>query len=125
MKNSKLVSIVLVLMVFAIMMVLPKAVFAENVIDIRDQITKTDSTTSTSTTGTSSTGTTSTTNTTITDITTPSTTKTTDTLTSTTSSSSNLPKTGADSVVPGIILIVILVASAIFAFKKIQYYKNI
>ena len=113
MKNSKLVSIVLVLMVFAIMMVLPKAVFAENVIDIRDQITKTDSTTSTSTTGTT------------TDITTPSTTKTTDTLTSTTSSSSNLPKTGADSVVPGIILIVILVASAIFAFKKIQYYKNI
>ena len=36
-----------------------------------------------------------------------------------------LPKTGAGDVVPGIVLVVVLGISAVYAYNKIQYYKNI
>ena len=37
----------------------------------------------------------------------------------------SLPKTGAGDVVPGIILVVVLGISAVYAYNKVQYYKNI
>lgn len=39
--------------------------------------------------------------------------------------SSNLPKTGIEDSMPGVILIVVLAISAIYAYKKIQDYRNI
>ena len=38
---------------------------------------------------------------------------------------SSLPKTGAGDVVPGIVLVVVLGISAVYAYNKVQYYKNI
>ena len=37
----------------------------------------------------------------------------------------SLPKTGAGDVVPGVILAVVLGISAVYAYNKINYYKNI
>ena len=37
----------------------------------------------------------------------------------------SLPKTGAGDVVPGIVLVVVLGISAVYAYNKVQYYKNI
>ncbi len=38
---------------------------------------------------------------------------------------SSLPKTGIEDSISGIVLAVILVISAVYAYNKIQYYKNI
>ena len=133
MKNNKLVSIVLVAIIFTVAMFIPKMVFAENVIDLRNQITNANSTSTSSSSSSSSSTSSSTTNNTIKNISTNNTTTNNTTnnainntlVTSNTSSNSNLPKTGVDSAVPGIILIVVLTISAVFAYRKIQYYKNI
>lgn len=37
----------------------------------------------------------------------------------------SLPKTGAGDVVPGIVIAVVLGISAVYAYNRIQYYKNI
>ena len=131
MKNSKLVSIVLIVIISLSVMMISKDVFAaENILlDITNSSSGSNTSTGSSVSNTSSSGnttnttnrTTNTTNTSSTNV------LTTGNTTSTTSSYNNtsLPSTGIEDSIPGAILVVVLGISAVYAYNKIRYYRDI
>lgn len=118
MKNSKLVKTVLIMLISIIMILVSKEIFAAD-IDITPSINNT-----TNSTRTNNTTTNSTTNNTV------SSNNTTNnsvlrTNNTSTYNNSSLPKTGIEDSLPITVLVVVLGISAVYAYKKIQYYKNI
>lgn len=119
MKNSKLVNVVLVVIIGLTMMFVAKeSLAAETTTDLTNTIPNNTSNNSIRTiTGNS------TTNNTTSNKTTNNTVLTTNN--TSTYNNTSLPKTGAGDVVPGIVLVVVLGISAVYAYNKVQYYKNI
>ena len=118
MKNSKLVNVVLVVIIGLIMMFVAKESLAAETTDLTNSIPNNTSNSSIRTiTGNS------TTNNTTSNKTTNNTVLTTNN--TSTYNNTSLPKTGAGDVVPGIVLVVVLGISAVYAYNKVQYYKNI
>lgn len=116
MKKSKLVNIILIMiMSFAILLTAKETLAANNVIDITNTITSNGNNTVNNTT------TNNIKNNTVNN------TKNNVLTTNNTSNYNNtsLPKTGIEDSIPGIILVVVLGISAVYAYNKIQYYKNI
>lgn len=122
MKNSKLVNVVLVVIIgFTMMFVAKESLAATDLTNTLTGNNTTNNTTNNSNIQTI-TGSNSTNNTTSN--------KTTNNTVLTTNNTStynntSLPKTGAGDVVPGIVLVVVLGISAVYAYNKVQYYKNI
>lgn len=118
MKNSKLVNVVLVVIIGLTMMFVAKESLAAT--DLTNTLTGNNTTNNSNIqtiTGNS------TTNNTTSNKTTNSTVLTTNN--TSTYNNTSLPKTGAGDVVPGIVLVVVLGISAVYAYNKVQYYKNI
>ena len=125
MKKNKLVSIVLVMMIMVIISLVAKDSFAasNNIIDITNTITGAGNNTTKNNV----------TNNTIKNITTNSTNNTTNKTNNTvltTNNTSNynnttLPDTGIESSIAGVALVVVLGISAVYAYNKIQYYRDI
>lgn len=118
MKNSKLVNVVLVVIIGLIMMFVAKESLAAT--DLTNTLTGNNTTNNSNIqtiTGNS------TTNNTTSNKTTNNTVLTTNN--TSTYNNTSLPKTGAGDVVPGIVLVVVLGISAVYAYNKVQYYKNI
>ena len=118
MKNSKLVNVVLVVIIGLTMMFVAKESLAAT--DLTNTLTGNNTTNNSNIqtiTGNSTTN----------NITSNKTTNNTVLTTNNTSTYNNtsLPKTGAGDVVPGIVLVVVLGISAVYAYNKVQYYKNI
>ena len=127
MKRNKLVNVILIMIVCFSILLVAKETLAADVIDITNSITGNSSvwnnTVGNNTTGgnnsisgnntTAGNNTTSGNNTVLT--------------TNNTSNynNSSLPKTGIEDSISGIVLVVILGISAVYAYNKIQYYKNI
>ena len=117
MKNSKLVKTVLIMLISIIMILVSKEIFAAD-IDITPSINNTTNSTKTNNTTTNST-----TNKTVSNnATNNSVLRTNNTRTY---NNSSLPKTGIEDSLPITVLVVVLGISAVYAYKKIQYYKNI
>ena len=117
MKNSKLVKTVLIMLISIIMILVSKEIFAAD-IDITPSINNTTNSTKTNNTTTNST-----TNKTVSNnATNNSVLRTNNT---STYNNSSLPKTGIEDSLPVTVLVVVLGISAVYAYKKIQYYKNI
>ena len=95
MKNSKLVNVVLVVIIGLTIMFVAKESLAAT--DLTNTLTGNNTTNSTVLT----------------------------TNNTSTYNNTSLPKTGAGDVVPGIVLVVVLGISAVYAYNKVQYYKNI
>ncbi len=118
MKNSKLVNVVLVVIIGLTMMFVAKESLAAT--DLTNTLTGNNTTNNSNIqtiTGSNST------NNTTSNKTTNSTVLTTNN--TSTYNNTSLPKTGAGDVVPGIVLVVVLGISAVYAYNKVQYYKNI
>ena len=118
MKNSKLVNVVLVVIIGLTMMFDAKESLAAT--DLTNTLTGNNTTNNSNIqtiTGNS------TTNNTTSNKTTNNTVLTTNN--TSTYNNTSLPKTGAGDVVPGIVLVVVLGISAVYAYNKVQYYKNI
>lgn len=117
--NKKLVNIVLVLIVsLSILLVAKESFAANNAIDITNSITTRNNTTNNATNNTANNTANNTTN------------RSSNNSVLTTNNTSNynnssLPKTGIEDSIPGVVLVVILGISAVYAYNKIQYYKNI
>lgn len=110
MKNSKLVNVVLVVIIGLTMMFVAKeSLAATTTTDLTNSIPNNTSNNSIRTI----TGNNTTNNTVLT------------TNNTSTYNNTSLPKTGAGDVVPGIVLVVVLGISAVYAYNKVQYYKNI
>lgn len=117
MKNSKLVKTVLIMLISIIMILVSKEIFAAD-IDITPSINNTTNSTKTNNTTTNST-----TNKTVSNNTTNNSVLRTNN--TSTYNNSSLPKTGIEDSLPITVLVVVLGISAVYAYKKIQYYKNI
>ena len=118
MKNSKLVNVVLVVIIGLTMMFVAKESLAAT--DLTNTLTGNNTTNNSNIqtiTGNS------TTNNNTSNKTTNNTVLTTNN--TSTYNNTSLPKTGAGDVVPGIVLVVVLGISAVYAYNKVQYYKNI
>lgn len=113
--NKKLVNIVLVLILFLSILLVAKETFAaNNAIDITNSITGNITNNSASNTNVANNTTNRAANNSV--------------LTTNNTSNynnSSLPKTGIEDSIPGVVLVVILGISAVYAYNKIQYYKNI
>lgn len=119
--NKKLVNIVLVLIVSLSILLVAKETFAAtNAIDITNSITGNGTNNTTNNTN-------NTTNNTANNTANRSSNNNAVLKTNNTSNynNSSLPKTGIEDSIPGVILVVILGISAVYAYNKIQYYKNI
>ena len=120
MKKSKLVNIVLIIIIgMVILLTTRETLAANNIINITAITGNNTSNTEGNTTGNN------TANNTVNNITAN---KTNNVLTTNNTSNynnSSLPKTGIGDTVSGVVLVVILGISAIYAYNKIQYYKNI
>ena len=118
MKNSKLVKIVLIMLISVIMILMSREVFPANDIDITPTSNNTISNSSSTNTTKSSTNNVLSSNN-----------KTNNSVLRTNNTStynnSSLPKTGIEDSLPITVLVIVLGISAVFAYKKIQYYKNI
>ena len=118
MKNSKLVNVVLVVIIGFTMMFVAKESLAAT--DLTNTLTGNNTTNNSNIqtiTGNSSTNNTTGNKTTNNAVLT--------TNNTSTYNNTSLPKTGAGDVVPGIVLVVVLGISAVYAYNKVQYYKNI
>ena len=130
MKKNKLVNVILIMIVGLSILLAAKETLAADVIDITNSITGNSSvgnnTVGNNTTGgnnsisgnntTTGNNTTSGNNTVLT---------TNNTSNTSEYNNSSLPKTGIEDSISGIVLVVILGISAVYAYNKIQYYKNI
>ena len=121
MKNSKLVKIVLIMIISLSVMIVAKNSLAADT-DLTNTLTGNSTTGSNMITITG--------NNTISNTTSNATSNTTNTTVLTTNNTSNynntsLPKTGVGDSIPGIALVVVLGISALYAYKKMQDYKNI
>lgn len=118
MKNSKLVNVVLVVIIGLTMMFVAKESLAAT--DLTNTLTGNNTTNNSNIqtiTGNSTTNNTTSNKTTNNAVLT--------TNNTSTYNNTSLPKTGAGDVVPGIVLVVVLGISAVYAYNKVQYYKNI
>lgn len=131
MKNSKLLSLVLVVIVGLSVALFTKDVFAATTTDFTNIALSSNNTTTGSSTSTTGSG-----NETVLSSSKNNTTnnKSSNTANSTvlktnnttsTYNNSSLPKTGVEDSMPGIILVIVLGVSAVYAYKKMQDYKNI
>ena len=126
MKNSKLVKVVMGAIISLIVVAMANQVFADNVTDLTNALGNSSSSSNSSSTNniTSNTALNNTTrNNTVNN-----TIKNNSVLTTNNTSSYNntsLPKTGIEDHIPAVILVVVLGISAVYAYKKIQEYKNI
>ena len=126
MKNSKLVKVVMGAIISLIVVTMANQVFADNVTDLTNALGNSSSSSNNSSTNniTSNTALNNTTrNNTVNN-----TIKNNSVLTTNNTSSYNntsLPKTGVEDSMPAVILVVVLGISAVYAYKKIQEYKNI
>ena len=123
MKKSKLVNIVLVMLVcLAVLLTARESFAANNIIDLTNTITSNGNKTNSVDNNTNNT-----TNNTVNNATINNTTTTNKVLTTNNTSNYNnsLPKTGIEDSIPVVALIVILGISAVYAYNRIQYYKNI
>lgn len=117
--NKKLVNIVLVLIVsLSILLVAKETLAATNAIDITNSITGNGTNNSASNTNTVN-------NTTNNAVNRSSNNSVLTTNNTSNYNNSSLPKTGIEDSIPGVVLVVILGISAVYAYNKIQYYKNI
>lgn len=131
MKNSKLLSLVLVVIVGLSVALFTKDVFAATTTDFTNIALSSNNTTtgsSTSTTGSGnetvlSSSKNNTTNNTSSNTANSTVLKTNNT--TSTYNNSSLPKTGVEDSMPGVILVIVLGVSAVYAYKKMQDYKNI
>lgn len=116
MKNSKLVNVVLVVIIGLSMMFVAKESLAAT--DLTNTLTGNNTTNNSiqTITGNNTTNNTTSNNTNNAVLTTNNT---------STYNNTSLPKTGVGDVVPGIVLVVVLGISAVYAYNKVQYYKNI
>ena len=118
MKNSKLVNVVLVVIIGLTMMFVAKESLAAT--DLTNSLIGNNTTNNSNIqtiTGNSTTNNTTSNKTTNNSVLT--------TNNTSTYNNTSLPKTGAGDVVPGIVLVVVLGISAVYAYNKVQYYKNI
>lgn len=119
MKESKVMKVVLVIIIAFSILLVAKETFAET--DLTNTLTVNNTTNNSVLTITGNNTTNNTTNNTLNN--------TTNNVlkTNNTSNYNNtaLPKTGVADSVPGVILVVVLGISSVYAYKKIQYYKNI
>ena len=112
MKNSKLVKTVLIMLISIIMILVSKEIFAAD-IDITPSINNTTNSTTTNSTTNKTVSNNATNNSVL------------RTNNTSTYNNSSLPKTGIEDSLPITVLVVVLGISAVYAYKKIQYYKNI
>lgn len=120
MKNSKLVKVVIGAIISLSVIIMANQVFADNVTDLTNLLGNSNSTNNTSSNTT--------TNNTTTNNTVNNTSKNNTILTTNNTSvynNSSLPKTGVEDHIPATILLVVFGISAVYAYKKIQEYKNI
>ena len=131
MKNSKLLSLVLVVIVGLSVALFTKDVFAATTTDFTNIALSSNNTTTGSSTSTTDSGNSNKQETVLSSSknnTTSSTTNNTVLKTNNTTSTynnSSLPKTGVEDSMPGVILVMVLGVSAVYAYKKMQDYKNI
>lgn len=119
MKNSKVVKVVLIMLIgFIILLCSKSAIAANNFTDLTDTLNNTSSATLNEVNNTSGNNTTkNTTNNTVNNV----------LKTNNTSNYNNsaLPSTGLESSMPAIVLTVVFAISAVYAYKKVQEYRNI
>ena len=129
MKNSKLVKVVMGAIISLIVVAMANQVFADNVTDLTNALGNSSSSSNSSSTNNSTNNTTSNTalNNTTRNNTVNNTTNNAVLTTNNTSSYNNtsLPKTGLEDHIPATILLVVFGVSAVYAYKKIQDYRNI
>ena len=129
MKNSKLVKVVMGAIISLIVIAMANQVFADNVTDLTNALGNSSSSSNSSSTNNSTNNTTSNTalNNTTRNNTVNNTTNNAVLTTNNTSSYNNtsLPKTGIEDHIPATILLVVFGVSAVYAYKKIQDYRNI
>ena len=123
MKNSKLVKVVMGAIISLIVVTMANQVFADNVTDLTNALGNSSSSSNSSSTNNSTnniTGNTALNNTTRNNTVN-------NTIKNNTSSYNNtsLPKTGIEDHIPATILLVVFGVSAVYAYKKIQDYRNI
>ena len=126
MKNSKLVKVVMGAIISLIVVAMANQVFADNVTDLTNALGNSSSSSNSSSTN-NITGNTALNNTTRNN-TVNNTIKNNSVLTTNNTSSYNntsLPKTGIEDHIPATILLVVFGVSAVYAYKKIQDYRNI
>ncbi len=126
MKNSKLVKVVIGAIVSLIVVVMANQVFADDVTDLTNLLGNSSSTNN-SVNNTTNNKTNSTSNNTLTNNSLNSLTNNSVLTTNNASvyNNSSLPKTGIEDHIPATILLVVFAVSAIYAYKKIQDYRNI
>lgn len=117
MKKNKLVSIVLIIMIVSVILLVAKDSLAAsgNIIDITNTLTGAGK----NNTVNNTTGNNVTTNNTVNNTTNNTVLKTNNTV------NNSLPNTGIESSVAGVVLVVVLGISAVYAYNKIQYYRDI
>lgn len=123
MKKSKLVNIILIMiMSFTILLTAKETLAANNVIDITNTITSNGNNAVNNTVSNTA-------NNTVNNSTSNTLNNTTNNVLTTNNTSnynnSSLPNTGIEDSISGIVLVVVLGISAVYAYNKIQYYKNI
>ena len=129
MKNSKLVKVVMGAIISLIVVAMANQVFADNVTDLTNALGNSSSSSNSSSTNNSTNNTTS--NTALNNTTRNNTVnnKTNNVVLTTNNTSSynntSLPKTGIEDHIPATILLVVFGVSAVYAYKKIQDYRNI
>lgn len=122
MKNSKLVKVVMGAIISLIVVTMANQVFADNVTDLTNALGNSSSSSNNSSTNNI------TSNTALNNTTRNNTAKNNSVLTTNNTSSYNntsLPKTGIEDHIPATILLVVFGVSAVYAYKKIQDYRNI
>lgn len=130
MKNSKLVKVVMGAIISLIVVAMANQVFADNVTDLTNALGNSSSSSNSSSTNniTSNTALNNTTRNNTVNNTVNNTIKNNSVLTTNNTSSYNntsLPKTGIEDHIPATILLVVFGVSAVYAYKKIQDYRNI
>lgn len=129
MKNSRLVKVVMGAIISLIVVAMANQVFADNVTDLTNALGNSNSSSNSSSTNNSTNNTTS--NTALNNTTRNNTVnnKTNNVVLTTNNTSSynntSLPKTGIEDHIPATILLVVFGVSAVYAYKKIQDYRNI
>ena len=126
MKNSKLVKVVMGAIISLIVVAMANQVFADNVTDLTNALVNSSSSSNSSSTNNISSNTAL--NNTTRNNTVNNTIKNNSVLTTNNTSSYNntsLPKTGIEDHIPATILLVVFGVSAVYAYKKIQDYRNI
>ena len=125
MKESKLVKVILIIIISLIMLLSVKETLAatNGVTDLTNSLELTNSTSNSTTSNSTKSNTTS--NTSKSNCATNNTVLTTNNVSNTSKYNNSLPKTGIEDSAPTVVLLIVLGISAIYAYKKIQDYKNI